>query len=747
MKELSFVGKSVPKIDALEKVNGKARYGGDIKIPKMLYGKVLRSPLAHAKLLHIDTSKAERILGVKKIVTGKDIPDNAKLGLMIRDMYFLTKGKVRFVGEPMAAVAGVDRDTAEEALDLIRVDLEELPVVLDPIKAMEPEAPHIHEGTNVCYSRRLLKGDIEKGFQEADFILEDTFKTQMVEHCTIETHAAVAQVDSSGRITVWVNSQAPFLSRIFLSQGLGIPIGKIRVIATAIGGAFGGKNDLLCDPYCVMLALRTGLSVKVEMTRQELFTSSHVKHPAIMEYKTGVKRDGEIVARKGKIILDTGAYCDVGDYVLTYSVIFAGGPYHIPNLSVEGYLVYTNKQICAAMRGFGNTQVCFAYESQMDEIAKTLGLDPLELRLKNALKDGDEGATGIKLRAVGLKKTMEKVAQSWLERKKIKGRGMGIASMHYTSGALGAKDYTGVFLKMNEDGTVHIFTGVPDQGQGVKTVAAQIAAEELGIFPEDVIVSCGDTDSSPLDFCGANASRFTYLGGNAVKKAASEAKNQLIKLAAQILEASPEDMEIKERMIYVKGSPEKRISIAEVAMMSTFGLGIGKPIRAEASYNSESHFPDEMGQGQVVDFYLWATHMAEVAVDHETGEVQILNFIATHDCGKAINPLSVEGQIQGAAAMGIGLGLFEEIVHNEKGRTINPSFKDYRVPTALDLPTILPIIVEEPEPKGPYGARGVGEGAIIPAAPSIANALYNAVGVRIKELPLTPEKIYNALKS
>jgi len=755
--EYSIVGKKITRVDGIEKATGRAIYAGDIKFPNMLYGKVLRSKLPHARILNIDTTRASKLPGVKAVITGKDLPER-RYGFVLKDQAVLAKDKVRFIGEPIAAVAAISSDIAEEALELIDVEYEELKAIFDPIEAMNSESPIIHEELNsymamwpairygnVCSHTKINRGDVEKGFSESDHIFEDRFLTQMVHQNYIEPHVAIANSDLSGRITIWTSNQSPFGVRSELMEALGIPLNKIRIMMAHVGGGFGGKFGITVEPIALILSQKTDRPVKIAMTREEELTVTHPRHPSIIELKTGVKNDGTIIARDAKIIYDTGAYAGMGPVVNMIGAKYVSGPYKIPNIRANAYSVYTNKSNSGFCRGAGNPQVTFAYESQMDIIAEKLNIDPLELRLKNAVEDGDLSSTGQVLKNVGLKEALKKAAEkiNWKSGIKDKNRGKAIASLQYETGGMGSS----ACVKLNENGSISIMVGAIDIGQGTCTILSQIAAEELGLSIEDVNIAYGDTDTLPYDM-GTGADRVTFNTGNAVKKACEDLKNQLFYIAANSLEANIEDLEIREKGIRVKGSPERAIPLMDLAMMTHYFKG--GPLIGKCSYLVEEPPFDEKavegGMFPSTPAPTFAAQAAEVEVDKTTGRVKVLRFVAAHDVGFAINPMGVEGQIEGGVAMGIGYALSEEILW-DKGKVANKFLSDYKVPTALDIPNIDAIIVEDKSELGPYGAKGVGEPGASPTAPAIANAIYNATGIRVKELPITPERLFSYLKN
>jgi len=758
MTKMAVIGKRVPRVDAREKVTGEAMYAADIKLPRMLVGKIMRSKYPHARIVKIDISAAVNLPGVKAVVTAKDLPPNLRYGHFLKDQTSLAVDKVRYIGEPIAAVAAVDEVTADKAVGLIYVEYEELPAVFDPEEAMQLDAPIIHEslasyvGTwdmikkgNVFAHVKLKRGDVEKGFREADFVFEDKFTTQMIHPCYLEPHAAIAKVDHSGKITIWTSTQGVFSTRSLLAQILAIPFSKIRVIAPKIGGGFGGKaSDVLLEPACVLLSQKAGRPVKIVMTREDEFIASNPRHPCIIEIKTGCMKDGILIARQVKLIYDSGAYTSAGPLTTCHGVYIAAGPYRIPNVKIDGYGVYTNKISCGAVRGFGTTQSFFAIESHMNIIAEKLEIDPLELRMKNGFESGDLSPTGQIMNNVGLKETLRLAAQhgNWGEKLGGKNRGRGIACSQFHTGGRASC----AFVKINEDGTIGLLSGALDLGQGSDTLLCQIVAEELGVPLEDIVLPTADTDITPYDFFTL-ADRTTYTAGNAVRLAALDAKQQLFELAAKILEVKVDDLGLKNRMVFVKGKPKKMIPLKSLSMAAHYYKG--GPIMGKGTVFPE----DEPYEKQTIEGGIqvslhapnYIAQVAEVEVDDRTGEIKILKITAAQDVGFPINPLSLEGQMEGGIVMGIGYALTEEY-SVEVGKVINPSFHEYKIPDVWTVPKIKTLFVTEKAKEGPYGAKGSGNPPIVPVAPAIANAIYNAIGVRIKDLPITADKIIKALK-
>jgi len=750
--EYVTVGKSTPRIDALEKVTGRATYIDDLKFEDVLHGKILRSPYAHAKIKRIDTSKAKALKGVRAVVTGGDAPFRG--GEVIKDQPFLAIEKVRCVGEPVAAVAAETEELAEQAIKLIEVEYEPLPAVLDVTQAVNQNAPLIHEemqnysrigavtllpNTNICGKFEIKQGDVEKGFRESDHIFEDTFRFPTGHHCMIEPFGAVAQVSITGKITVWVPNDGPHRLRMELAEAIGIPLEKVRVISPPyVGGGFGGKGGLKVEMQCIALAMHTqGRPVKIILSREEVFTSSLMRHAAVATVKTGVKRDGTIVATQVKMYYDTGAYAEKGPTVTRHGCNTAVGPYKIPNVLVEAYTVYTNNPVAGALRGYGQAQITWAHESIIDMIADKLGINQVEFRLKNALEEGSiNPIKGDILTRVGMKECITKVAKAieW-DKPRPPNRGLGIAcEIKPTRNLTGSS----AFVKVDQDGSATVITSSIEIGQGVKTILAQIASEELGIPIEHITITDADTDYTPYDWCTAG-SRSTFHMGNAVRNAAKDAKGQILALAAAKLKTNPEDLETTNGEVHLKGA-DKKVPIAQL-IKERWRLGL--TILGRGTY-----FPpaDDSPYSAYGVFYQYGAQAVDLEVDPETGKIRVHKIAAAHDVGKAINPMCVEGQIEGGVVQGLGIGIFEEVLYDEKGRMINPNFRDYRIPTAVDAPEITPIIVETIHETGPYGAKGIGEIVMVLMPTAIGNAIYNATGIRLKELPATPEKLLKHLK-
>ena len=748
-EELLVVGKRLPMIGADEKATGKAVFTVDIKLPGMLYAKILRSPHAHAKILNIDTSKAEKLPGVKAVLTHKE----ARVRLL--DEVALDV-RVRYVGDKVAAVAAVSEEIAEEALELIDVEYEVLPAVFDAEEAMKPGAPIIHPDVPMMKDRGNLRepifiygvGDVERGFEEADYIFENRYITQRQSHCSLEPDVGVATWTSSGKLTYWTSAHGAFPIRSILATGLNMPENKVRVIVPHVGGGFGCKYGRLEDILCALLARKAGRPVKLECTREEEFISTRTRSHAVFETKTGVKKDGTFTARYMKAIVDLGAFAH-GIVLPERAGAWLMMPYSCPNYRYEGHAVYTNTPSSGAFRGFSSVPGHFATESDVNQIAEELGIDPVSFRLKNRRKLGEMNPYNRSpIDASPLDECMLKGAERigwWSNRRKtgeggsVRRRGVGMAAMVHHAPGLGVgadaerpgwekEGVPGVAeIKINPDGTVHLLIGMADIGEGINTTCAQIAAEELGVHLEDVTVISADTDTTPWGWMVAGSTALMQTGG-AVRAAAAKAKRQLFEQAAKALNVAVEDLVAKDRRIYVKRTPERGLTFGEI-------VGPYSVIVFTENYR----IPDYVAP--------FGAQFAEVEVDTETGQVKVLRMVAAHDVGKAINVNIVEGQIEGALQNSIGYALTETLTLDEQtGQVLNPNFLDYKVLGATDMPKIDVILVEHISPAGVFGAKGVGEMGAIPTAPAIADAVYNAIGIRIRELPITPEKIVKALR-
>ena len=773
MSKMNVIGNRVLRTDAHDKVTGGKGYTVNVCLPGMLQGKLLRSPYPHARILRIDGSRAEKLPGVKAVLTTPDAPQikyhpvyfaPSTAASMIKDMLILSD-TVRFAGEPVAAVAATHAEIAEEALDLIHVEYEPLPAVFSPEEAMKPGATQIYEHAtnNVAMNPAFSFGDLQRGFAEADYVFENTYETQRVHTCYMEPRVCVVDSDGQGNLTVWSSTQHIFGLREKLAFALGIPVSNVRVVKPAyIGGGFGGKLDMgYIEPIAALLSIKAGRPVRIEQTRYEDFITT-ARNPVKMHLKTGVKKDGTFIARYAKSILDTGAHTTHGAVVLMVHGFFGFLlPYRCPNSKWEGMTVYTNNIIGGGFRGYGAPQAAFAVESQIDEICEQLKFDPIEFRLKNAHTEGEQHPfdPNFKLSSYRFEECLKRGAEEfgWPKRSTAgsangtKKRGIGFACQPlWVSGCVGFPDiyeHSGAIVKLNVDGTVNLAIATVDMGCGQNTVLSQILAEELGVPLSAVKVSYADTDTVPFD-APSHASRVTYSTGNAVKAAAAAAKKRVFEVAGGLLNAAPGDLELLNSRVQVKGSPENGLSLQDVVT------------RAESP--CVNMVPDGMQRtsleekGTIIGFASLAptsnpspaaVQFVEVEVDTETGEVKVLRVVYAHDIGKVINPPGAEGQVEGGFQQGLGYALMENLVFDQSsGVCLSADFLNYKMPTAMEMPAdIKCVFVESEEPSGPFGAKSLAEPCLIVPAPAIANAIYNAIGVRVRELPITPEKILAGL--
>ena len=753
-KELNVVGTRVPMLDAAEKVKGTAQFTDDLVLSGMLHGKVLRSPLPHAKILNIDTSRAEKLPGVKGVVTGRDIPDRM-YGIvpMAKDEHALAREKVRYIGDDVAAVCAIDPEIAEEALELITVDYEELPAVFDPLEAAKEGAPVIHEGVknNTSFFIKKEFGDVEKALAECDDVFEHSFYSQAVNHAPLEPHAALAQYDPlNGQLTVWSSTQIPFFLRRNLSNTLQLAESKVRIIKPKVGGGFGQKIDMFAKDFCAAwFAIHLGKPVKFVYEREEIFISTRQRHPMYITVKTGVKKDGTILAQKFQAVADGGAYNSTAPTMIALSCFFLMIPYRVPNLIYEGSHVYTNKPVGGAMRGHGIPQARFAVERQLDIIADRIGVDPAEIRIKNSIHAGAPHPAGFVINTCGFSDSVKKAADAigWQEKrgKLPLGKGVGLAGASFPSGVSNMSHISsGAVVQLGRDGAVNVLTGAADIGQGAETVIGQIVAEELGVLIEDIRVTAADTGITPLD-PGTFGSGVTVRAGNAARLAAISAKQKLFQFVAEKLEANAADLVAKDRQIFVKGSPDMGLTLAQ-ALKGYQYADMPMPIVGRGSWMAPASEPTTLFKedGNFAPNYSFMTQAAEVEVDLHTGRVKLLKMVTAHDCGRPINPMLVEGQLEGSVVGGMGQALYEDVIV-EKGQVMNPSFLDYGFPTFLEMPEIEAIEVKTDDPIGPFGAKEAGEGTQLSPAPAIVNAVYDAIGIDFMELPITPEKILAAL--
>ena len=803
----SIIGKPIAMIDAAEKTTGAGRYTDDLSLPGMLVGKILHSPYPHARIKRIDTSRAVQLEGVIAIATGEDAPNPYGILPVGHDEHALAIDKGRYVGDNVACVAAVDEATAEQALQLIDVEYEVLPAYFDPEESMKAETDLIHDNKphNLEKDYHHVFGDPEKGFAEADQIAEARFIANEVTHAAMEPHSTLAAFDidpqtgKPGRLTVWSSTQVPYYLQHKLSLVLEMPMAQIRVIKPLVGGGFGGKSEVIpLEIIAAVTARKARAPVKVTYTREEVFWAHRGRPRTIIDLKTGIKNDGRITAVKARVIQDGGAYCSYGVVTILYSGALLGALYDIANIQYDGYRVLTNKPACGAMRGHGTVNVRFAFESQLDELAAKAGIDPAEIRRRNLLRPPTITVNGLRVQSYGLPECIDQVVErsKWKQRKgKLpEGRGLGIACSHYVSGAANSiirsdMPHSTVNIKIDRDGGVVVYTGASEIGQGSDTMTAQIAAEALGCSLSRVKVVAADTDLTPIDI-GSYSSRVTFMAGNATLRAAQEIKKQIASAAARKMNCASEDLVFRNDQVERNGScgdgrlarPGGAELLSDNSQPSVSGHVEGQILRGSLQQKRKDEPPKdrltfEEAVVAAIDFhgaltgtgsyappaearggkhkgagvgpspaYSYSAQVAEVSVDEDTGEVTVHKVWAAHDCGRALNPVSVEGQIIGSVWMGMGQALTEEMIWKD-GMLMNPGLLEYRSPSAVESPEVEPIIVESVDPEGPFGAKECSEGSLAATIPAIANAIYDAVGIRLHESPFTPERVLAALRS
>src|SRR5271165_35323 len=806
MSDFSIIGKSIAMVDAAGKTTGAGKYADDFKVPGMLVGKILHSPYPHARIKSIDTSRAKALAGVVAVVTGEDAPNPYGILPVGHDETALAVGKVRYVGDHVACVAAVNEEIAEQALELIDVDYEPLPAYFDPEESMKAETDLIHENRphNIEKDYHHVFGDPEKGFTEADYVHEARYIANEVTHAAMEPHCTLASFELDpytgklGRLTVWSSTQVPYYLQHKLSLVLEMPMAQIRVIKPLVGGGFGGKSEVIPLEIIAAIAARKALApVKITYTREEVFWAHRGRPRTIIDLKTGIKKDGRITAVKARVVQDGGAYCSYGVVTILYSGALLGALYDIPNIQYDGYRVLTNKPVCGAMRGHGTVNVRFAFESQLDELATRIGMDPAQIRQRNLLQPPCITVNGLRVQSYGLPECIEQVVDrsGWKKRKgKLpKGRGLGVACSHYVSGAANSiirsdMPHSTVNIKIDRDGGVVVYTGASEIGQGSDTMTAQVAAEVLGCSLARVRVIAADTDLTPIDI-GSYSSRVTFMAGNATLRAAEDVKNRIAAAAAEKMNCAAEELVFREDLVFKRGSTApvvKKDQDEEVEMTqagaSVSGRVEGQILRGSLQQKRKEEGPKEWMTFEeavvaAIDFhgaltgtgsyapppearggkhkgggvgpspaYSYSAQVAEVSVDEDTGEVTVHKVWAAHDCGRALNPVAVEGQIIGSVWMGMGQALTEEMIWND-GMLMNAGMLEYRSPSAVESPEVEPIIVESIDPEGPFGAKECSEGSLAATIPAISNAIYDAVGVRLHESPFTPERVLAALRA
>jgi 4-hydroxybenzoyl-CoA reductase subunit alpha len=753
MSNPEIIGRSIPRPDARDKVTGRAIYTDDLVLPGMLHGAILRSPLAHARIKRIDVSKAKALAGVKDVIVGTDTPQikygNWRLMPHTQDELPLAVDKVRFFGDEVAAVCALDRETAVRACALIEVEYEELPAVFNVADATREGAPAVHEEhpNNVSLDRKIVYGDLKSAFERADYVREDEFTVHPVSHAYLEPCSSLARPDEGGRVTLWTSTQTPYIVQCLLASTLGIAENDVRVIKPNVGGAFGGKMELRVWDFCAaFMARRTGRPVKFTLSREEELAYGRRRHPMTLRSKVAFKKDGTFLARTFDVLLDGGAYNSMGPTATFLSGNFGAMLYKIPAYGYFGQHVYTNKPPAGAMRGFGAPQALFACETQMNLVAEELGIDPIELRIKNAMEEGDVLPDVATISSCGFKESLEKARQmsGWVEKRAHNkpGYGLGVGCYSFITGGVfnwfnTKYNFATCEVRVFEDGTAHLLTMATDIGQGSDTVLRQILAAELGIGIEKIRLTASDTAMTPKADLGTWGSRVTLMAGNAVLDAASKIKEMLIPILFGEYDLNQiHDIGFADDRVFVKAKPKKGMSFGE-CVYKALRARRGDPLTAFGAYTPRN-------KGLVTPAFSFGAQVAEVKVDQETGQVQVQKIYTAHDCGVPINKMAVEGQLEGSIHMGLGYALSEELLY-EDGKPANTSFLDYKIPAAEDMPASESVEVDTYEPEGPFGAKEAGEGLVSPTAPAIGEAVFQATGFRPKSLPITPEKILRGL--
>lgn len=756
MTKTKWVGMDVTRIDAKDKVRGALKYMSDLSLPNMIHGAVLRSKHPHALIKKIDTKRAKELDGVVTVLTHEDVPGLNGFGIAIPDQPVLCGDKVRYMGDAVALVGAESKETAERALELIEVEYEPLPPVSDPEQAMLESSPLVHETGNIHNHVKIERGDVEAAFKEAHVVVENTYSTPRQMHAFLEPESGVATIDEDKNITIWCGGQHPYRDQLQVARALGMNPRKIRIVNTPAGGAFGGKDEITLQIYLALLVLHTGRPAKIVISREESVVAGMKRHPMKIYMKTAASADGTILANQARVVSDTGAYASLGGPVIGFAIEHSCGAYRVENVDLEGFCVYTNNCVAGAFRGFGANQVTFAVETQLDMIAEKLGMGKLELRKKNALRKGDIAALGHKMEAsVGLMRTLEAAENSrlWQIREELKAkpsaphkkRGIGIACSFQGCGlGKGLPDYGAATIELLPNGQFAIGISCPEIGQGNTTAFVQIAADYIKCSIDDIVMLSGDTGHT-LDSGTSTASRSIYTGGNALKLAAENLHDAISTVAAEILSVPGNDIDIRYESAVSRSCPGKTVSFKTIA---EFVKKKGKTIKSEGHFLwpvSETELEGYVGIPHLL--YSYITQIALVEVNTLTGETEVVEAVSVPDPGKAINPQGVEGQSEGGVVMGMGYALTEDTII-EEGITLTRNFSTYILPTSLDMPhKIDTIIAEELEPSGPFGAKGIGEAVCVPISPAITNAIYDAVGVWMKQIPATAERVYTALKN
>ena len=766
----TLIGTRMRKVDGLAKSTGRAMYTDDIALPGMLHAKILRSPHPHANILAIDTSEAEAMPGVHAIVTGADMPVMYGIIPWTQDEYALALDRVRHIGDGVAAVAAVDEDTANRALSAIKVEYELLPVHLSPQEALDATGSYedgafIHpakkEGWNgnVTKKVKLEFGEVDQGIEEADIVVESDYYFEGTTHVPIEPHCAIGMYEADGKLTVWSSTQVPHYLHRELSRVLEIDPAMVRVLQPPVGGGFGGKSEPFDLEFCVAaLSRKCGRPVKILYTREEVFYAHRGRHPFHMHYRTGATKEGKLTSVDAKILLDGGAYASFGLVTTYYSGQLLCAPYHMPAYRFDSTRLYTNKPACGPKRGHGSVQPRFAFEVQLDRIADQLAIDPMELRRRNFIGSNTRTVNELRITSNGFLECLESVerASDWKRRfrKLPLGRGLGVAGSTYISGTnypIYPNDMpqSGVQIQIDRSGRVAVFSGASEIGQGTDSMVAYVAAEELGVPLEHVRVMRGDTDFTPVDL-GAYSSRVTFMLGNACLDACKKLKKQIQQAVGAHWEVKPGSVQLAGGWAFWGPDTARKMPIREAfnlaeAMFGTLG--------STGSYNTPKDVHGDYRGGTIgaSPAYSFTAHVAEVEVDPETGVVEVCKIWVAHDCGRALNPILVEGQMEGSAYMGFAEAIMEQQIfkdadHGRAGLHDAPSLLDYRIPTSLDTPELEALIVESIDPEGPYGAKEAGEGPLHPSIPAIANAIYDAIGVRMTSLPFSPPNVWRAIR-
>ncbi len=750
------LGKALPRTDAPGKAAGKTPYAGDYVMPGMLHMKVLRAAIASATLVRLNVSRARALPGVVCVLTAADLPDmlaatdipgQTGQQRMDTDQQILVRERVRYCGEPLALIAAETRDIAEQARALIEVELAPLAGVYDPVEAMQPGAPRVQGSDNIVAKHKIIKGDIEAALAAADVVVDHTYRTPFQEHAFLEPEVGLAWVDENEVVNIRVSTQVIEHFR-FIADAIGVAHNKVRIRGALVGGGFGGKEDVTVEIYLAILAKQTGRPVRLEYTREDSFVGHGKRHPFILHYRTGVTRDGKITGIDAQLTADAGAYVFLSPYVLLYAAVAAPGPYRVDNLHVEARAVATNNMYTSAFRGFGGMQACVAYEQQMDEAAKAIGMDRLELRRRNYLQTGDPISTGfIPPSAIWTDRCAEQVWAALGEPTPDAGHiktGRGLAAYQQSYGRLTfLHDTAEAWVGVEVDGTVIVRSGVTDIGAGQTSALGQIVVETLGVTLNDVVIYNSDSALTPLAGT-TTATRALYMTGNAAKQAAEAIRKRLLERAANVFAVTSDEVRMMLNKVFVVDHPEKSMSFIDlVRLCAAEGIHRSELVQFKAPFTD--HLDAQTGQGQAHPDYTYGAQAVEVAVNTDTGEVSVLKSVAAHDVGQCVNRAAVEGQIEGGSQNGQGYALSEEMLY-QQGRLMTPSFSEYLMPTSMDMPRVTSIILESRSGLGPFGAKGIGEPALTPVAPAIANAVADAIGVRVYELPMTPERVLTALR-